>query len=155
MQTLLSFAPQLPPVRTASGRSPSPRVRWRLLEALYGYALTLRLFNGDWAPDPGSAADVLLAAAPFLGCATVNVDCGSGSMISPLTVKSLADSCMLWRMSQEVQSAGVKGEPALPSLWCTTYMRGHWGAEPKLNKLKPGHLGMQGPGGRGAAGDGS
>lgn len=107
---------QLPPLRTASGRSPSPRVRWRLLEALYGYALTLRLFNGDWAPDPGSAADVLLAAAPFLGCATVNVDCGSGSIISPLTVKSSAESCMLWRMSQEVRSAGVKGEPALPSL---------------------------------------
>ena len=30
---------QVPPLRTAAGRPASPLVRWRLLEALYAYAL--------------------------------------------------------------------------------------------------------------------
>lgn len=30
---------QVPPLRTATGRPASPLVRWRLLEALYAYAL--------------------------------------------------------------------------------------------------------------------
>ena len=59
---LLSWRQLLP-----LGRSASPQVAWRLLGALYGYALALRLYNGDWAPDAVAAASVLLAAAPFLG----------------------------------------------------------------------------------------
>ena len=61
------MSPQVTPLSTAPGRPPSPRVRWRLLELLYGYALALRLYNGSWPSDPAGAAGVLLAAAPFLG----------------------------------------------------------------------------------------
>lgn len=39
-----------------------------MLQVLYGYVLALRVHGGDWGGDSASAASIVLAAAPFLGC---------------------------------------------------------------------------------------
>lgn len=37
----------LPPLRTLTAAEPSGKLRWQLLDLLYCYALTARLYNGD------------------------------------------------------------------------------------------------------------
>lgn len=42
----------LPPLAALSKAQPSPLLRWQLVDILFSYCLTLRLYNGEWASDP-------------------------------------------------------------------------------------------------------
>jgi hypothetical protein len=48
---------------------PSPHLRWHVLEVLYAYCLTLRLFNGEYAADPVDAASLLVGSSAVLSAA--------------------------------------------------------------------------------------
>jgi hypothetical protein len=74
---------QVPPLRTATGRPASPLVRWRLLEALYAYALVR----------PAPTTEPLPLAAPKVTCLS-NAPCtprleNVGSRYLPLPVQML------------------------------------------------------------------
>lgn len=49
-----------------SGRSPSPTLRFHLVEVLFAYALVMRAFNGDYAQDVVDAASMLLDQSAVL-----------------------------------------------------------------------------------------
>ena len=42
----------LPSVASLTKAQPSPLLRWQLLEILYAYCCTLRIFHGDWHDEP-------------------------------------------------------------------------------------------------------
>ena len=49
----------LPPLSTLSKQAPSPLLFFNLIEVLYAYALAMRLFNGEWQPEPAEVANHL------------------------------------------------------------------------------------------------
>ncbi|KAJ6835428.1 zinc finger HIT domain-containing protein 2 [Iris pallida] len=54
----------LPPLSKLSQASPSPLLAVHLVDILYSYCFTLRLYNGDWHADPlGAATEVLTLSA--------------------------------------------------------------------------------------------
>ncbi|KAK3281991.1 hypothetical protein CYMTET_10254 [Cymbomonas tetramitiformis] len=57
----------LPKLETLLPGSPSPNLRWHLLDVLYSYCLTLRVYNGDWQSCPEEAAETLLTVSAVLG----------------------------------------------------------------------------------------
>ncbi|KAJ7516575.1 hypothetical protein O6H91_22G063700 [Diphasiastrum complanatum] len=46
---------------------PSPLLGVHILDVLYSYCFTLRLFNGDWISDPLDAAEVIVSISRVLG----------------------------------------------------------------------------------------
>lgn len=56
----------LPPLAALTRMAPSPLLQYQLLDLLYAYAFTLRLFNGDYGPVAAEAADTALALSAVL-----------------------------------------------------------------------------------------
>ncbi|KAI3716798.1 hypothetical protein L1987_67954 [Smallanthus sonchifolius] len=57
----------LPPVNKLSSSEPSPLLAIHLVDILYSYCFTLRLYNGDWESDPVDSATVVLTISLVLG----------------------------------------------------------------------------------------
>ncbi|KAK9072107.1 hypothetical protein SSX86_008539 [Deinandra increscens subsp. villosa] len=57
----------LPPVKKLSASEPSPLLAIHLVDILYSYCFTLRLYNGDWESDPVDSAMVVLNISLVLG----------------------------------------------------------------------------------------
>lgn len=57
----------LAPVSQLLKGEPSPLLAYHLVEVLYSYCFTLRLFNGDWQCEPLEAGSTLLAISEVLG----------------------------------------------------------------------------------------
>lgn len=57
----------LPPVSSLSSREPSPILTVHLVDILYSYCFTLRLYNGDWRSDALGSAMVALSISSVLG----------------------------------------------------------------------------------------
>lgn len=56
----------LPPLSSLTRAPPSPLLQYQLLDLLYAYCHTLRLYNGDWQSAPAEAAGVLFAISAVL-----------------------------------------------------------------------------------------
>lgn len=56
----------LPPLAVLTKAAPSPLLRWQLLDLLFAYCFTLRLYNGDYQWEAADAADVLFALSAVL-----------------------------------------------------------------------------------------
>lgn len=57
----------LPSVKKLSAAEPSPLLAVHLIDIIYSYCFTLRLYNGDWVSDPAGSARVLLSISFVLG----------------------------------------------------------------------------------------
>lgn len=57
----------LPPIKKLSTADPSPLLAVHLIDILYSYCFTLRLYNGDWLSDPAGSSLVLLSISSVLG----------------------------------------------------------------------------------------
>lgn len=57
----------LPSVSKLSAAGPSPLLAVHLVDIMYSYCFTLRLYNGDWQSDPIGSATVLLSISSVLG----------------------------------------------------------------------------------------
>ncbi|MCD7456927.1 hypothetical protein HAX54_033578 [Datura stramonium] len=57
----------LPSVSKLSAARPSPLLAVHLVDIMYSYCFTLRLYNGDWQSDPVGSATVLLSISSVLG----------------------------------------------------------------------------------------
>ncbi|XP_075082259.1 uncharacterized protein LOC107769344 isoform X2 [Nicotiana tabacum] len=57
----------LPSVCKLSAAKPSPLLAIHLVDIMYSYCFTLRLYNGDWQSDPIGSATVLLSVSSVLG----------------------------------------------------------------------------------------
>lgn len=55
------------PLSHLSSTSPSPLLMVHLVDILYSYCFTLRLYNGDWQSDPLGAATEVLTVSAVLG----------------------------------------------------------------------------------------
>ncbi|KAH6769206.1 HIT-type Zinc finger family protein [Perilla frutescens var. frutescens] len=56
----------LPPVSKLTASGPSPLLAIHLVDIIYSYCLTLRLYNGDWKADPLESATVVLSVSSVL-----------------------------------------------------------------------------------------
>ncbi|XP_027079733.1 zinc finger HIT domain-containing protein 2 isoform X1 [Coffea eugenioides] len=57
----------LPSVRRLSATEPSPLLTVHLVDIIYSYCFTLRLYNGDWSSDSTGSVEVLLSISSVLG----------------------------------------------------------------------------------------
>lgn len=57
----------LPPVSRLSSKEPSPILTVHLVDILYSYCFTLRLYNGDWRSDALGSVMVVLSVSSVLG----------------------------------------------------------------------------------------
>lgn len=57
----------LPPIKKLSAADPSPLLAVHLIDIIYSYCFTLRLYNGDWLSDPAGSSLVLLSISSVLG----------------------------------------------------------------------------------------
>lgn len=57
----------LPPVSKLSAVAPSPLLAVHLVDIVYSYCFTLRIYNGDWQSDPIGSATVLLSVSSVMG----------------------------------------------------------------------------------------
>ncbi|KAM3321507.1 zinc finger HIT domain-containing protein 2 [Capsicum chacoense] len=57
----------LPSVSKLRASGPSPLLAVHLVDIIYSYCFTLRLYNGDWQSDPIGSATVLLSISSVLG----------------------------------------------------------------------------------------
>ncbi|KAJ6701926.1 ZINC FINGER HIT DOMAIN CONTAINING PROTEIN 2 PROTEIN FON -RELATED [Salix koriyanagi] len=57
----------LPPVRKLISREPSPFLAYHLVDIIYSYCFTQRLYNGDWQSDAIGSATVVLSVSSVLG----------------------------------------------------------------------------------------
>lgn len=57
----------LPPVGKLSAAEPSPLLTVHLVDIIYSYCFTLRLYNGDWLSDSIGSAEVLSSISSVLG----------------------------------------------------------------------------------------
>ncbi|OVA01486.1 SHQ1 protein [Macleaya cordata] len=57
----------LPPINKLSSTNPSPLLSVHLIDIIYSYCFTLRLYNGDWKSDAFDAAMVVLSLSSVLG----------------------------------------------------------------------------------------
>ncbi|CAK8570384.1 unnamed protein product [Lathyrus sativus] len=57
----------LPPLSRLSSKEPSPLLTVHIVDILYSYCFTLRLYNGDWRSDPIGSAVVVLSVSSVLG----------------------------------------------------------------------------------------
>lgn len=57
----------LPPVSELSSTQPSPLLAVHLVDIIYSYTFTLRLYNGDWQSDAIGSAMVVLSVSSVLG----------------------------------------------------------------------------------------
>ncbi|CAL0318573.1 unnamed protein product [Lupinus luteus] len=67
--TDIPFGPEtpLPPLSTLSSKEPSPLLTVHLVDILYSYCFTLRLYNGDWRSDALGSVMVVLNVSLVLG----------------------------------------------------------------------------------------
>lgn len=56
----------LPPVSKLTASGPSPLLAIHLIDIIYSYCFTLRLYNGDWKADPLESATVVLSVSSVL-----------------------------------------------------------------------------------------
>lgn len=56
----------LPPVSKLCTAKPSPFLAFHLVDIIYSYCFTLRLYNGDWQSDPTGSAMVVLSVSSVL-----------------------------------------------------------------------------------------
>lgn len=57
----------LPPVSQLTAAEPSPLLAMHLIDIIYTYCFTLRLYNGDWRADPLESATLVLNISSVLG----------------------------------------------------------------------------------------
>ncbi|XP_051149539.1 uncharacterized protein LOC127264156 isoform X2 [Andrographis paniculata] len=57
----------LPPISKLTTSGPSPLLTIHLVDILFSYCFTLRLYNGDWRADPLESATVVLSISSVLG----------------------------------------------------------------------------------------
>lgn len=67
----------LPPLAALTKAAPSPLLRWQLLDLLYAYCFTLRLYNGDYQWEAADAADVLFALSAVLAATPASAAAGA------------------------------------------------------------------------------
>ncbi|XP_078148066.1 HIT-type Zinc finger family protein isoform X2 [Carex rostrata] len=73
----------LPPLNQLIRSEPSPLLAVHLVDVLYGYCFTLRLYNGDWSSDPLGSASVFLTISKVMG-----------DDFRPQTVREALSSCL-------------------------------------------------------------
>lgn len=73
----------IPPLSQLSSANPSPLLTVHLVDIIYSYCFTLRLYNGDWHSDPLGAATEVLTISAVLG------DSGR-----PETVREALSACL-------------------------------------------------------------
>lgn len=57
----------LPSLKQLTRAEPSPQLAVHLVDVLYSYCFTLRLYNGDWHTDPFGASSVALSMSKVMG----------------------------------------------------------------------------------------
>ncbi|KAL3652153.1 hypothetical protein CASFOL_001834 [Castilleja foliolosa] len=57
----------LPPISRLTSSDPSPLLPIHLIDVMYSYCFTLRLYNGDWKTDPLEASTMVLSISSVLG----------------------------------------------------------------------------------------
>ncbi|XP_015697191.1 zinc finger HIT domain-containing protein 2 isoform X2 [Oryza brachyantha] len=57
----------LPSLKQLTRSEPSPLLAVHLIDILYSYCFTLRLYNGDWSSDPFGASTVALSVSKVMG----------------------------------------------------------------------------------------
>lgn len=57
----------LPPISKLSATEPSPLLAVHLVDIIYSYCFTLRLYNGEWQSDPIGSATLVLSISSVLG----------------------------------------------------------------------------------------
>lgn len=57
----------LPPVSQLTAAEPSPLLAMHLIDIIYTYCFTLRLYNGDWRADPLESATLVVNLSSVLG----------------------------------------------------------------------------------------
>ncbi|XP_057520447.1 uncharacterized protein LOC130800795 isoform X1 [Amaranthus tricolor] len=57
----------LPPLKLLTSAEPSPFLAFHLVDILYSYCFTLRLYNGDWQSDALGASMVVISISSVLG----------------------------------------------------------------------------------------
>ncbi|KNA14074.1 hypothetical protein SOVF_110720 isoform B [Spinacia oleracea] len=57
----------LPPLKKLTSAEPSPLLAFHLVDILYSYCFTLRLYNGDWSSDAIGASTVVTTVSSVLG----------------------------------------------------------------------------------------
>ncbi|MQL72464.1 hypothetical protein Taro_004808 [Colocasia esculenta] len=77
----------LPPLSKLSNRDASPLLAVHLLDILYSYCFTLRLYNGDWNCDPLGAAMAVLSISSVLG------DGGQPETVAEVLYNCLEQAC--------------------------------------------------------------
>lgn len=62
---------QIPPLTSLTKVEPSPLLAFHLLDILFSYAFTLRLFNGDFTTDLEEAVSIMLSTSAVLSSKVV------------------------------------------------------------------------------------
>ncbi|KAI3470759.1 hypothetical protein Pfo_027422 [Paulownia fortunei] len=77
----------LPPVSKLTASGPSPLLAVHLVDIIYSYCFTLRLYNGDWKADPLESATVVLSVSFVL------VQDGQPETVLEALLHSLEQTC--------------------------------------------------------------
>ncbi|CAD5170448.1 unnamed protein product [Musa acuminata subsp. malaccensis] len=77
----------LPPLRQLIRGDPSPFLAVHVVDVLYSYCFTLRLYNGDWHSDPLGAATVALGMSKVMG------DLGRPETVAEALAACLEETC--------------------------------------------------------------
>ncbi|ONK73681.1 uncharacterized protein A4U43_C04F34170 [Asparagus officinalis] len=85
----------IPPLTQLSSTNPSPLLTVHLVDILYSYCFTLRLYNGDWRSDPLAAAMEIL-----------NISSVLGDDARPETVSEALSSCLEKTCSPAYKNTG-------------------------------------------------
>ncbi|XP_073000717.1 uncharacterized protein [Typha latifolia] len=85
----------LPSLRQLTRKEPSPLLAVHLVDVLYSYCFTLRLYNGEWQSDPFGATTVVLSMSKVLG-----------TDVRPETVAEALGACLEQACSPAYRHAG-------------------------------------------------
>ncbi|KAK7308678.1 hypothetical protein VNO77_42298 [Canavalia gladiata] len=132
----------LPPLSRLSSKEPSPLLTVHLVDILYSYCFTLRLYNGDWRSDALGSVMVVLSVSSVLGqgmqpetvlealCHCLEQVCSPAyrhmgglqfglcvidDVISLLGLGTPALVCALCDMRRLIQEGGKEAKPEKPS----------------------------------------
>eukprot|EP00798_Chlamydomonas_sp_ICE-L_P024955 gene24955-10613_t len=105
----------LPPLSNLLKSPPSPLLRWQLVDLLYAYCYTLRLYNGDWADGVEEVAAILLSVSESLSAAGIKKETKADSA-KPRSTNTGSTGLQSQSQSQSQQGQGAESVlPAVPS----------------------------------------
>ena len=76
--------PDLPPLSSLTKKPPSPLLRFHLMNIIYCYAYTMRLFNGDIGDDFEGAIGVLFDLCAVIGDPSISITSAMEAIGEPL-----------------------------------------------------------------------